>query len=140
MIVVSMGETPAVPRPCSDMAPAQALYACQWRRALLGICQLFAGRLAHWLFRVINVCGVQGTTTNGRYLLPFRTGAFLAGVPVQPVIIKYGQVGDVCQTSDGGCVPYSRQPTLVTAQTLVLEAAYQCPHVYLRVSQLTHAF
>ena len=37
------------------------------------------------------VCSMQGTTTNGRYLLPFRTGAFLAGVPVQPVIIKYGQ-------------------------------------------------
>ncbi len=37
------------------------------------------------------VCPMQGTTTNGRYLLPFRTGAFLAGVPVQPVIIKYGQ-------------------------------------------------
>jgi len=38
---------------------------------------------------------VQGTTTNGRYLLPFRTGAFLAGVPVQPVIIKYGQAETV---------------------------------------------
>ena len=36
-------------------------------------------------------CCVQGTTTNGRYLLPFRTGAFLAGAPVQPVILKYGQ-------------------------------------------------
>ncbi len=47
---------------------------------------------------------VQGTTTNGRYLLPFRTGAFLAGVPVQPVIIKYGQVrtaADPCHSRDG---------------------------------------
>jgi hypothetical protein len=33
----------------------------------------------------------QGTTTNGRFLLPFKTGAFLAGVPLQPVIIKYDQ-------------------------------------------------
>lgn len=32
----------------------------------------------------------EGTTTNGRYLLPFRTGAFIAGVPVQPSILKYG--------------------------------------------------
>jgi hypothetical protein len=32
---------------------------------------------------------VQGTTTNGRYLLPFKTGAFLAGVPVLPTIIHY---------------------------------------------------
>uniref|UniRef100_A0A0E0JHM7 Phospholipid/glycerol acyltransferase domain-containing protein n=1 Tax=Oryza punctata TaxID=4537 RepID=A0A0E0JHM7_ORYPU len=31
----------------------------------------------------------EGTTTNGDYLLPFRTGAFLARVPVQPVILRY---------------------------------------------------
>ena len=35
----------------------------------------------------------QGTTTNGEYLLPFKTGAFLAGAPVQPVILCYGKVG-----------------------------------------------
>lgn len=34
----------------------------------------------------------EGTTTNGDYLLPFRTGAFIAGVPVQPTILKYGLV------------------------------------------------
>ncbi|BDA48874.1 probable lysophosphatidylcholine acyltransferase 1 [Coccomyxa sp. Obi] len=33
----------------------------------------------------------EGTTTNGNFLLPFKTGAFLAGVPVQPVILKYGK-------------------------------------------------
>lgn len=31
----------------------------------------------------------QGTTTNGRYLLPFKTGAFIAGVPLQPVLMHY---------------------------------------------------
>ena len=30
-----------------------------------------------------DVAGVQGTTTNGKLVLPFKTGAFLAGVPVQ---------------------------------------------------------
>ena len=40
----------------------------------------------------LTVLWLQGTTTNGEYLLPFRTGAFLAGVPVQPVILKYGKV------------------------------------------------
>ena len=35
---------------------------------------------------------MQGTTTNGRYLLNFKTGSFLAAVPVQPVVLKYGQV------------------------------------------------
>lgn len=31
----------------------------------------------------------EGTTTNNSYLLPFKTGAFLAGVPLQPVLIHY---------------------------------------------------
>ncbi|CAM6107605.1 unnamed protein product [Calypogeia fissa] len=31
----------------------------------------------------------EGTTTNGDYLLPFKTGAFLAGTPIQPVLLKY---------------------------------------------------
>lgn len=33
----------------------------------------------------------EGTTSNGRYLLPFKTGAFLAGLPLQPVLLKYEQ-------------------------------------------------
>jgi len=31
----------------------------------------------------------EGTTTNGKYLIPFKTGAFVEGVAVQPVIIQY---------------------------------------------------
>ncbi|XP_075648692.1 lysophospholipid acyltransferase LPEAT1 isoform X1 [Castanea sativa] len=31
----------------------------------------------------------EGTTTNGDYLLPFKTGAFLSKVPVRPVILRY---------------------------------------------------
>ncbi|XVF36145.1 hypothetical protein REPUB_Repub19eG0033200 [Reevesia pubescens] len=31
----------------------------------------------------------EGTTTNGDYLLPFKTGAFLARAPVVPVILRY---------------------------------------------------
>ncbi|EEE63399.1 hypothetical protein OsJ_18211 [Oryza sativa Japonica Group] len=31
----------------------------------------------------------EGTTTNGDYLLPFKTGAFLAKAPVKPVILRY---------------------------------------------------
>jgi hypothetical protein len=33
----------------------------------------------------------EGTTTNGRFLLPFKTGAFLAGQPLQPVVLRYGE-------------------------------------------------
>ncbi|OMO87623.1 Phospholipid/glycerol acyltransferase [Corchorus capsularis] len=31
----------------------------------------------------------EGTTTNGDFLLPFKTGAFLASAPVLPVILRY---------------------------------------------------
>lgn len=31
----------------------------------------------------------EGTTTNGEHLLKFRTGAFIAGTPVVPVLIRY---------------------------------------------------
>ncbi|XP_028757648.1 lysophospholipid acyltransferase LPEAT1-like isoform X2 [Neltuma alba] len=31
----------------------------------------------------------EGTTTNGDFLLPFKTGSFLASVPVLPVILRY---------------------------------------------------
>ena len=53
---------------------------------------------------------LQGTTTNGEYLLPFKSGAFLAGAPVQPVLIHYGKV----------CLPAGCG---VSALPVVLEAA-----------------
>ncbi|KAG2450730.1 hypothetical protein HYH02_004568 [Chlamydomonas schloesseri] len=31
----------------------------------------------------------EGTTTNNKYLMPFKRGAFVAGVPVQPLVLKY---------------------------------------------------
>ncbi|XP_022950982.1 lysophospholipid acyltransferase LPEAT1-like isoform X1 [Cucurbita moschata] len=31
----------------------------------------------------------EGTTTNGEYLLPFKTGAFLSKAPVLPLILRY---------------------------------------------------
>ncbi|KAJ3696361.1 hypothetical protein LUZ61_000066 [Rhynchospora tenuis] len=31
----------------------------------------------------------EGTTTNGEYLLPFKSGAFLAKAPVVPIILRY---------------------------------------------------
>lgn len=31
----------------------------------------------------------EGTTTNGKHLLKFRTGAFIAGTPMVPVLIRY---------------------------------------------------
>ena len=37
----------------------------------------------------LDLLATQGTTTNGRYLLPFKTGAFIAGVPLQPVLMHY---------------------------------------------------
>ncbi|XP_057193595.1 lysophospholipid acyltransferase LPCAT4-like [Triplophysa rosa] len=36
----------------------------------------------------------EGTTTNGRVLIKFKPGAFLAGVPVQPVLLHYPNNSD----------------------------------------------
>ncbi|XP_074279931.1 lysophospholipid acyltransferase LPEAT2-like [Silene latifolia] len=34
----------------------------------------------------------EGTTTNGKFLLSFQMGAFVAGYPIQPVIVRYPYV------------------------------------------------
>jgi len=34
----------------------------------------------------------EGKTTRGNYMLGFRTGAFIANVPIQPVLIRYKQI------------------------------------------------
>jgi len=31
----------------------------------------------------------EGTTTNGKYIISFKTGAFVGGHPVKPVCIRY---------------------------------------------------
>lgn len=60
---------------------------------------------------------LQGTTTNGRYLLPFKTGAFLAGVPVLPTVIHY-------HTSRGGDgLSCSTAPRSLAAAAVVAAAA-----------------
>ncbi|KAJ0055965.1 hypothetical protein NL108_017050 [Boleophthalmus pectinirostris] len=44
----------------------------------------------------------EGTTTNGKALIKFKPGAFLAGVPVQPVLLRYpNKVDTVCWTFKG---------------------------------------
>uniref|UniRef100_A0A8C6WE58 Lysophosphatidylcholine acyltransferase 4 n=1 Tax=Neogobius melanostomus TaxID=47308 RepID=A0A8C6WE58_9GOBI len=44
----------------------------------------------------------EGTTTNGKALLKFKPGAFLAGVPVQPVLLRYpNKLNTVCWTFKG---------------------------------------
>jgi len=41
----------------------------------------------------------EGTTTNGREIIPFRKGAFEPGVPVRPVLIVYNGQWDPASTS-----------------------------------------
>lgn len=44
----------------------------------------------------------EGTTTNGRALITFKPGAFIPGVPVQPVLIRYpNRLDTVTWTWDG---------------------------------------
>ncbi|KXZ44581.1 hypothetical protein GPECTOR_65g199 [Gonium pectorale] len=42
----------------------------------------------------------EGTTTNNRYLMPFKRGAFVAGVPVQPLVLRYDTRGRFSPTWD----------------------------------------
>merc|ERR1712107_101196 len=35
------------------------------------------------------LCFSEGTTVNDRYLISFRSGAFISGEPVQPVVLRY---------------------------------------------------
>lgn len=63
----------------------------------------------------------EGTTTNGNFLLRFRTGAFIAGVPVQPTIVKYGPVSvesDGAQGALHGAQAYLRAQSDASHQSL----------------------
>nr|XP_015801820.2 lysophospholipid acyltransferase LPCAT4 [Nothobranchius furzeri] len=44
----------------------------------------------------------EGTTTNGRSLIKFKPGAFLAGVPVQPVLLRYPNKVDTVRWAYNG--------------------------------------
>lgn len=50
----------------------------------------------------------EGTTTNGRFLLHFRIGAFRAGLPVQPVLLSYtpGAIPLLCPLLSGAAPPH----------------------------------
>lgn len=48
----------------------------------------------------------EATTTNGRALVSFKTGAFAPGVPVQPVVVKYPHTRmDPAWVADGMSTP-----------------------------------
>ncbi|KAK1868812.1 hypothetical protein I4F81_011295 [Pyropia yezoensis] len=61
-------------------------------RVAVGLGSLFVDRLAGGAGHPLAIFP-EGTTTNGRFLLRFRTGAFVAGLPVSPVVLSYGSPG-----------------------------------------------
>ena len=69
-----------------DCMPTQGPRPVKW--------QILGSKLC--LLGLANICAtcLQGTTTNGQCLLPFRTGAFVAGKPVQPMLLSYGRHPD----------------------------------------------
>ena len=73
----------------SDAAPALSQFIGVAARVMARMRQVAAGEGPH---RRPILLFPEGTTTNGQYLLGFRTGSFIAGVPVQPIILKYGRV------------------------------------------------
>ncbi|XP_061816840.1 lysophospholipid acyltransferase LPCAT4 [Nerophis lumbriciformis] len=48
----------------------------------------------------------EGTTTNGSALIKFKPGAFLSGVPVQPVLLRYSNKVDTVRWSYTGTTWY----------------------------------
>lgn len=67
---------------------------------------LFGGSLVHEGIKILIYLQIyiypEGTCTNRSSLLSFKLGAFHAGVPVQPVIIKYPNAYDsITWTFDG---------------------------------------
>lgn len=67
----------------------------------------------------------EGTTTNNRYLLPFRTGAFLAGTPVQPFILEYSKDEAICMAWES--IPIQRHMLLVLANPIHRLTVYELP-------------
>jgi len=66
----------------------------------------------------------EGTTTNGSFMLPFKTGAFLAGVPLQPVIIRYtkGRMSLSWET-----IPITRHIFLLLCQPVLSATCFELP-------------
>jgi len=54
----------------------------------IGTAQLIAERAQNFDFPAV-VVFPEGTTSNGRYMLKFKSGAFISGAPVKPVLLKY---------------------------------------------------
>jgi len=69
----------------------------------------------------------EGTTTNGKFLLPFKTGCFLGGVPVKPVVFKYKtrRMSPAWESMNG-----MRHVMLMLAQPLHTVAVYELPTYY----------
>lgn len=68
-----------------------------------------------WLLIFFNLLA-EGTTTNGDFLLPFKTGAFLAKAPVLPVILRYSfqRFSPAWESMSGVSASYAPHPLLLT--------------------------
>lgn len=89
----------------------------------------------------------EGTTTNGKSLIHFKPGAFIAGLPVHPVLIQFpkqfglstnltqwsliGGPDNVCMmTLLQLCVPYQRAIIKWLPEYLPSEDEKNCPELY----------
>lgn len=66
----------------------------------------------------------EGTTSNGKFLLPFKTGAFLAGLPLQPIILQY-TVNSVSPAWES--IPAARHIFLMLANPFHSVTCYELP-------------
>jgi hypothetical protein len=83
----------------------------------------------HWVFS-------QGTTTNGKQLIIFKTGAFATGRPVQPVLLKFPfRNFSPAYTNCSGLWHFYRHMTQVCAAS-TLTPARRTPNNRIRCSLL----
>ena len=72
----------------------------------------------------------EGTTTNGKVLIRFQTGAFRPGTPVQPLIIKYSNPLVTTWTKVGGGLEGFLKSILVIMATPISNISVEFLPVY----------
>lgn len=91
---VSAAENASYPLVGSILIALQALLVDRAQHGSSGTTEQLVARAKDASFRPQMLVFPEGTCSNGDAVIMFRTGAFVAGVPVQPVAVKYRDTHD----------------------------------------------
>ena len=104
--------------------------------------QLPLNERSSWIsiFLIRLACLAEGTTSNGEYLLPFKTGAFRAQTPVKLVILKYPYKRfSPAWESISGASSNSFGPTLVDVMAELPRYSQKCEELSLQILACLYA-